>query len=774
MIGCRFLVWLVLWLVAAMAFHGEAEAACLKVPGDVTLSGTTTVTDVQCVILTTLWELDPSASALPLCLPSTKLVADVDCNGTVNVADVINVIQLTLGAPLALELDFDQDGCTNVCENTCPEWSCIDNAACPSAGPCFSKHLGKGCSSAECCRLVCLKSPLCCTKSWGFGCDSNATSICGFAQCAEAINACDGTPASCIYGGPDGTCFDNHAQPACDFRNCCNSVCIDDPLCCTVAWDQTCANEAETKCGSAALAACGGEGSCFLAHAGKGCSQLTVCKDVCYYNNPSCCTTEWTSECAALANQLWSDADCPGNYSCFSTHGTSQPGCNSSGCCNTVCAIDPYCCNVTWDTICKNKAVTLCTQPVCAAGPTGSCYYTHKSPGCNESTCCNKVCVEDPYCCDVQWDSTCADLAMAVCGNPLCPQPGSCLSPHGNPGCASEECCSAVCDAQPLCCTSNWNALCASVAAQLCSVPTCPGIGDCFAKKTTPGCNDAKCCNDVCAQDSFCCTVQWDGKCVQAAVGVCTEFSLCDGASKIDLDGCYYPHSSKGCNIVSCCVEVCETDPFCCNVSWDNLCVDEAIDLCCSPACTDWDADPKGSVLLECGSDGCGGVCGYCDWNETCFNGLCGPIVDSELQIYNCNGGYDPVVGPFCSKLSTDFCGDVAPVGIVKSGSGTSASLRLYLKWCPHSAADDPDCEPGTWRNPDPAQQAPVYVDLYSAGILLKKVPVKEVATNQETLCKTATDCESFIGGVVQVPAMVGSVSVEYLRVKVKAGDNPP
>ena len=34
------------------------------------------------------------------------------------------------------------------------------------------------------------------------------------------------------------------------------------------------------------------------------------------------------------------------------------PGCNDAECCTEICEIDPYCCVVVWDIVCRNKALS--------------------------------------------------------------------------------------------------------------------------------------------------------------------------------------------------------------------------------------------------------------------------------------------------------------------------------------------------------------------------------------------------------------------------------
>ena len=45
---------------------------------------------------------------------------------------------------------------------------------------------------------------------------------------------------------------------------------------------------------------------------------------------------------------------CPGSGSCCVANGT--PGCDDATCCAAICALDPFCCNNTWDQICASEA----------------------------------------------------------------------------------------------------------------------------------------------------------------------------------------------------------------------------------------------------------------------------------------------------------------------------------------------------------------------------------------------------------------------------------
>ncbi|MCH8211891.1 MAG: carboxypeptidase regulatory-like domain-containing protein, partial [Planctomycetes bacterium] len=51
---------------------------------------------------------------------------------------------------------------------------------------------------------------------------------------------------------------------------------------------------------------------------------------------------------------------CPGEGDCCEANGT--PGCNDLDCCQIVCAVDPFCCDFFWDSICAGQAQVLCPK----------------------------------------------------------------------------------------------------------------------------------------------------------------------------------------------------------------------------------------------------------------------------------------------------------------------------------------------------------------------------------------------------------------------------
>ena len=95
-----------------------------------------------------------------------------------------------------------------------------------------------------------------------------------------------------------------------------------------------------------------------------------------------------------------------------------SPFCDDPICCNTVCSVQPFCCDVTWDINCAALAEKLCDGGgsfVCGEIGAGDCFQPNGSPACQDFQCCDTVCQLDPFCCDVMWDDVCADLAQTLC-----------------------------------------------------------------------------------------------------------------------------------------------------------------------------------------------------------------------------------------------------------------------------------------------------------------------------------------------------------------------
>ncbi len=105
------------------------------------------------------------------------------------------------------------------------------------------------------------------------------------------------------------------------------------------------------------------------------------------------------------------------------------------------------------------------------------------------------------------------------CGDPSA---GNCFAANGTPGCSSLECCETICVADPSCCDKAWDAGCKDMANQLCADCGSPAAGDCCQPNGSPGCDDLVCCGLVCESDPFCCQFEWDELCADEAQAVCS------------------------------------------------------------------------------------------------------------------------------------------------------------------------------------------------------------------------------------------------------------
>ena len=89
----------------------------------------------------------------------------------------------------------------------------------------------------------------------------------------------------------------------------------------------------------------------------------------------------------------------------------------------------------------------------------------------------------------------------------------------------------------------------------------------------------------ICDVDPYCCTTAWDDPCVEEVRTVCGSLtcdesqgqcahSLCDVGVFL-ASQCDDPPISP-----SCVAQICAADPFCCQQSWDSICVGQVASVC--------------------------------------------------------------------------------------------------------------------------------------------------------------------------------------------------
>lgn len=204
----------------------------------------------------------------------------------------------------------------------------------------------------------------------------------------------------------------------------------------------------------------------------------------------------------------------------------------------------------------------------------GGCCSRHMDPGCDEPAVAECVCLLDAACCTFGWDDNCVDAARNEC-DATCEavdddgmdETGAVLDTGGD-----------VMD------TGGGDVL--DTGGDVMDT----GVGDvmdeggggaaCCAPSMTPGCSDGMIEGCVCKQDPFCCKMEWDGQCADEAAEFCG--ADCGGGQDEGGGGvaCCDVHQMTGCADMAVETCVCEDDPFCCNETWDEQCVDEANNLC--------------------------------------------------------------------------------------------------------------------------------------------------------------------------------------------------
>lgn len=100
---------------------------------------------------------------------------------------------------------------------------------------------------------------------------------------------------------------------------------------------------------------------------------------------------------------------------------------------------------------------------------------------------------------------------------------GACCEAQDVAGCGDANIEACVCAEEPFCCDVQWDVVC-TVQSVLLGCTTCPGIGgggDCCAAHGNPGCDDDQVEQCVCNEDYVCCVDPWDDICVGIAMDTC-------------------------------------------------------------------------------------------------------------------------------------------------------------------------------------------------------------------------------------------------------------
>jgi hypothetical protein len=353
------------------------------------------------------------------------------------------------------------------------------------------------------------------------------------------------------------------------------------------------------------------------------------------------------------------------------------PGCGGCPCEACVCAMDSWCCQNSWDSLCVGECVNDCE---------GCADLTN----CGDGSCEEGVGEDCGTCPD---DCSCA--TGEVCGtlnNGAACLPDMCTMGAPEIGCCQDEVLYACAEGE------TFALDCATLEDNICGwylgdETYTPGYYCGPPDLITPGGDpsgefalECPACDPPCGDGEMCvggecivCVSDCDGKSCGSDgcggdCGECPDGSICQdnlcatvGCEELAEAGC------GGCACETC---VCEMDAFCCDTLWDNICADACLDSCggcpapdpfcgdlvcngeedcdtCTKdcGCADGQVCDGGTCVdcvpscdgLDCGDNGCGGSCGDCAEEEECVDGLClGPCdpdcTDKVCGDDGCNG----------------------------------------------------------------------------------------------------------------------------------------
>jgi hypothetical protein len=196
----------------------------------------------------------------------------------------------------------------------------------------------------------------------------------------------NGSPDGAALGGGGG------CTPSCTGKMCGSDGC--GGTCGTCATGQTCSSAGQCQAGG-----------CTPQCTGKTCGS-----DGC---GGSCGTCTNGQTCGSTGTCTGGGGTC--SHPICSTGSSLTGSCDS--CAASICAVDSYCCTTAWDSVCVGEVSSVCGQ-TCGGGG-GTC--TH--PECNTGVklkngcdaCVSKVCAVDSYCCNTKWDSICVGEVPQYC-----------------------------------------------------------------------------------------------------------------------------------------------------------------------------------------------------------------------------------------------------------------------------------------------------------------------------------------------------------------------
>lgn len=100
-------------------------------------------------------------------------------------------------------------------------------------------------------------------------------------------------------------------------------------------------------------------------------------------------------------------------------HGLCEEGAALNNACDPcvadICDADSFCCEFDWDNTCVEEVLTVCGDPMCLAACEHSLCAAGGALDATCHPCVTSICAQDPLCCSSQWDSACIAQVLTVC-----------------------------------------------------------------------------------------------------------------------------------------------------------------------------------------------------------------------------------------------------------------------------------------------------------------------------------------------------------------------
>jgi len=295
---------------------------------------------------------------------------------------------------------------------------------------------------------------------------------------------------------------------------------------------------------------------------------------------------------------------CGNGNDCCASYRT--PGCSDVDCCNTVCAVDPFCCTVAWDGICAGEAASLCGKLCGGGGECGAVQLSHSTapelilpkntaecvvvdqfslenglarsfeiPASGLTVQCVRFGIQSNV--GGPWDV----FANLYVGNIECPEQTPKLIGQSLPVTIPDNAQLALFDATfpegvfvPGGTSLIVELFTPSRAPEEGGVAGFTFFGSNDQGETAPGYIRAP----GCGVPSFVpfADIGFPNTHLVMTVLGSAEPVTCPARS----GSCYEAHDTPGCEVSACCMSVCAADPTCCALAWDTVCVNLAVQAC--------------------------------------------------------------------------------------------------------------------------------------------------------------------------------------------------